>query len=160
MGSCFLEPKWLKDLNHLWKHLYRNMQILMISLITLTQTLMTQNEWKNVWIYPALCNHKGMSWDISAFPLQDPSFPTARPGLENLFPLLLPSSLFRASWRHKNATKAGLVEKHKEQQVLWETSDGKQGKLFLSHSRDTNELFPASGESHIFSQTHDRIAVF
>lgn len=52
----------------------------------------TQNNSKNVWSCPALCNHKGMSWDISAFPLQDPSFPTARPGLENLFPL--PLSLF------------------------------------------------------------------
>lgn len=33
-----------------------------------------------------------MSWDISAFPLQDPSFPTARPGLENPFPLSLSRS--------------------------------------------------------------------
>ncbi len=60
--------------------------------LTLTRAL-RQNNCKNVWICPALCNHKGMSWDISAFPLQDPSFPTARPGLENLFPLSLSLSL-------------------------------------------------------------------
>ena len=34
-----------------------------------------------------------MSWDISAFPLQDPSFPTACPDLENLFPFALPPSV-------------------------------------------------------------------
>lgn len=76
------------------------LEVLMFTLITLTQPK-SQNNSKNVWICPALCNHKGMSWDISAFPLQDPSFPTARPGLENLFPL----SPSLCLWRDMNTTK-------------------------------------------------------
>lgn len=72
----------------------------------------TQNDYKNVWICPALCNHKGMSWDISAFPLRALfSHGWSRSGESVSAPSFssLPPSVCGDAWTPQ---KAGLSQKH------------------------------------------------
>lgn len=119
----------------------------------------TQNDYKNVWICPALCNHKGMSWDISVFPLQEPSFPTARPGLENLFPLPLFLPFLRLFVEtHEFHERAAFTA---EPQCKFSVFKGAKGELrFLSGGKiSTLRSRVISNQTDLWKQTQARSRV-